>query len=701
MTFDQPDQNHNRGSLVVGSVIGGTYRILDFVGEGGMGYVYKAEHMMMTKVMALKVLRSEQVSQAVWLRFRAEAQAIARLDHENVVRIYDMSQTEDGMPYYTMDLLEGQSLADHIDDNGPLSVALALPIFAQVCSGLAYAHERGIIHRDIKPANIMVTAIGSRHPKVKIVDFGIAKLTALDGTSSQGLTRPGEVVGSPLYMSPEQCGGQALDHRSDMYSVGVTMFQALTGRPPLLGKSAIETAGMHQTTVPPSMVEACGEEFPPVLEQIVARLLAKAPAQRYQSLSEVATLLTKLEQSSDPEQEEQEEQDEQEERREHSSRALFASSHQNTTDIESQLQSKRAILLVAVAVMALGLLATAVFYMAAPKERHNKVDATRKQVAKLREENLASILGDVSAENRAPTEITVSPEARLAAQAWLQKKHGAYATVQTVANKKMNRFDFPKDFSLGDISFSEHREREGRPPQAARGVLLFPYGAKLRMELNQIVFAYPQLLSGFHPDDLENIAADMADGNNRELFNQFHRLTGIHTIDLRGSVFKAADFDSLEKLSNVTKANLSGAKIDSEMLAKTKFLRRLSVLELDSVSNITPILRVLAAKGDMGVLSLNFSKLTDEDLALIGRMKTLWKLSLRGTSIKDNQLAVLADLDLLTDLNLEGCDSLTEKCIVHLAKIKHLKRLKVPENLTTENNYYRVKKVLPRLEKLN
>jgi len=158
---NQPPKKHNLpGTLTVGSIIGGTYRVIDFVGAGGMGYVYKVEHLMMAKVMAPKVLRADEVSPAVWSRFRIEAKAIARLDHPNVVRIYDMNQTEEGTPYYTMDLLAGQSLADYLDANGPMPPALALPVFTQVCVGLAYAHERGIIHRDIKPGNIMLTGVG-------------------------------------------------------------------------------------------------------------------------------------------------------------------------------------------------------------------------------------------------------------------------------------------------------------------------------------------------------------------------------------------------------------------------------------------------------------------------------------------------------------------------------------------------------------
>jgi serine/threonine-protein kinase len=270
--------------LESGTIFGATYKIIDFIGEGGMGLVYKVEHLLMTKLLALKILKTENLTEAVWKRFRAEGQAIARLDHRNIVRIYDMSQSEDGVPFYTMDLLIGQSLADYLQEKHRLTEAEALPIFRQVCAGLAYAHERGIFHRDIKPGNIMLIdraeadktkAVDISKKLVKIVDFGIAKLTDESGITIQGLTKPGEVFGSPLYMSPEQCNGQKVDQRSDLYSVGITLFQALTGKPPLLGKTAIETTMMHQTTKPARLNDLSDQiEYSPRLEALVTKMLA-------------------------------------------------------------------------------------------------------------------------------------------------------------------------------------------------------------------------------------------------------------------------------------------------------------------------------------------------------------------------------------------------------------------------------------------
>jgi serine/threonine protein kinase len=298
------EQNASYPSIQAGPFltrqIVGSYRIINFLGQGGMGFVYRVEHTIMQKELALKVLRQRGPANE-WRRFQTEAQAIARLDHPNIVKIYDMNQTDDGMPYYTMDLLLGQSLADYIVSRTYLPLAEALPIFRQVASGLAYAHDHGIIHRDIKPANIMLLAGKAQSPNeratpvVKIVDFGIAKLTNQDN-EVQGVTKPGEIFGSPIYMSPEQCSGQKVDFHTDMYSLGVTFYEALTGKPPFVGRTAVETTAMHQTKMAPSLSEGLkGTVFPEAIEDIVARLLAKNPQRRYQSLAEMAHELLQLE----------------------------------------------------------------------------------------------------------------------------------------------------------------------------------------------------------------------------------------------------------------------------------------------------------------------------------------------------------------------------------------------------------------------
>ncbi|MBK9621938.1 MAG: serine/threonine protein kinase [Candidatus Obscuribacter sp.] len=209
-----------------GDLVDGKYLVKGFLGEGGMGAVYKVHHQFLGIDLALKTFRSAKIDQEAWLRFQREAQAIGKLEHENIVRIYDFGITKEQMPFYTMELLQGEPLSDRIAGEGPLSLKEALRIFTRVASALTHAHHSGIVHRDIKPANIYVSAPnGTNQGIVKLVDFGIAKLAS---SKNQELTSVGLIFGSPLYMSPEQAMGGTIDHRTDIYSLGCTIVECLT-----------------------------------------------------------------------------------------------------------------------------------------------------------------------------------------------------------------------------------------------------------------------------------------------------------------------------------------------------------------------------------------------------------------------------------------------------------------------------------------
>lgn len=193
-----------------------------------------------------------------------------------------------------MDLLSGKTLSSVLAERGYLGWEEALPIFIEVCSGLGFAHKSGIIHRDIKPENLLVLDQPQRNCHVKIFDFGIAKLAGALGPNNQQLTRAGEICGSPSYMSPEQANGDQLNARSDLYSLGCSLFEVLTGRPPFVGETAMETLMMHQTNTAPTLQGACGRQFPDMLEASVAALLAKAPKDRYQTCELLSQDLRKI-----------------------------------------------------------------------------------------------------------------------------------------------------------------------------------------------------------------------------------------------------------------------------------------------------------------------------------------------------------------------------------------------------------------------
>lgn len=272
-------------SLQPGDVVGENYRIIDFIGEGAMGKVYRAKHELMPREYALKILNERDITENSWRRFQVEAQAIARLSHPNVVTIYNLGVHNGTLPYYVMDLLDGETLYDRLNREENLEYKDALPLFMETCDGLGYAHKKGIVHRDIKPQNIVILKQQENGAIVRIVDFGIAKLAETKDPKNQMLTQMGEVFGTPFYMSPEQSMGERVDGRSDIYSLGCTLYETLCGTPPYRGINAGETMLMHQDAPIPSIQKACGfQDIPEDLETVINKMLAKEPMDRYQSM---------------------------------------------------------------------------------------------------------------------------------------------------------------------------------------------------------------------------------------------------------------------------------------------------------------------------------------------------------------------------------------------------------------------------------
>lgn len=204
--------------LAPDSILLDRYKVLGLLGKGGMGSVFHVRHIHLKSEFALKVL-NRQADDTSWRRFENEAKAANRLDHPNLIKVHDSGLLPDGEPFFIMEMVKGETLSEIINKQGRLPLASVLKIFIQVGFALSYAHECGVIHRDLKPSNIMIVKEqeGSLITSVKVVDLGIAKLTGIDELNQQTLTRTGEIFGSPLYMSPEQCIGSTVDHRTDLY----------------------------------------------------------------------------------------------------------------------------------------------------------------------------------------------------------------------------------------------------------------------------------------------------------------------------------------------------------------------------------------------------------------------------------------------------------------------------------------------------
>ena len=272
----------------------GKYEFISVLGRGGMGAVYKVRHRELGKTFAAKILNPDLVKdKQARRRFHQEAEAESKLTHPNLVAVYEHAVGSGGAPYLVMDYLDGTELATVLDKNGSLTEARALPIFAQIAEALAHAHNKGVVHRDVKPENIILNQEG-KLDVVKLVDFGIAKVLTNE-RATQRLTQTGEIFGSPLYMSPEQCLGNQQDARSDIYAMGCVMYEVLTGQPPLAGDNPIATILKHVNDAPvPLASKVAPNTISASLQAIIMRCLEKQPSDRYQTAQELLNDINKV-----------------------------------------------------------------------------------------------------------------------------------------------------------------------------------------------------------------------------------------------------------------------------------------------------------------------------------------------------------------------------------------------------------------------
>ncbi|MCW5822779.1 MAG: serine/threonine protein kinase [Cyanobacteria bacterium TGS_CYA1] len=272
-----------RYDTLVGTTFLDKYEILEELGSGGMSTVYKVKQVFLGKEFALKILKDSAAGSGDGIaRFQREAQAAGALKHQGIISIQDFGLTPDGQPYMTMEYIAGSSLSQLLDKKSRLDLRLALSFMDQICEALMHAHENGIVHRDLKPSNIMLVTGLDGKINAKIVDFGIAKVVAENSENSLNLTKTGELIGSPLYMSPEQCRGQKIDHRSDIYSVGCVFYEMLVGMPPIVGKQVTDTILAHIQKPPNPFPE--GVEIPHNVKEAIFKALEKEPDSRHQTM---------------------------------------------------------------------------------------------------------------------------------------------------------------------------------------------------------------------------------------------------------------------------------------------------------------------------------------------------------------------------------------------------------------------------------
>jgi serine/threonine-protein kinase len=286
------------GDPLIGQFVGGRFLVQAKLGEGGMGAVYQAEQVAMKRPIALKVLHPH-LSQDPQLieRFHREAAASSRLNHPNTITVHDFGQTDDGTLYIAMEFVEGRNMGDLVEQGGAMAWPRVVGIGLQIAESLADAHAAGIVHRDLKPDNVMLIDRAGQNDFVKILDFGIAKMAEASegGDKRKALTKTGMIFGTPQYMSPEQIRGAGVDHRTDIYALGVILYQILTGSLPFHAENPMGMLTKHLMEPPRPLAQALpGISCPPQLEALVMRCLEKDQNQRFQSMNEIVQVLSSL-----------------------------------------------------------------------------------------------------------------------------------------------------------------------------------------------------------------------------------------------------------------------------------------------------------------------------------------------------------------------------------------------------------------------
>jgi serine/threonine protein kinase len=640
--------------LEPGTIVLDKFKIDDLVGLGGMGSVFRVTHVHFGTVFALKCLNKEQPKDNTWRRFQNEAKAAHILDHPNLIKVHDFGLLPGRRPYFVMDFVDGTTVADEVQRLGRLPVRRCLRIFIQVAFAIAYAHENGVIHRDLKSSNIMV--VKNREGKdeeelVKIVDFGIAKLTGADEFNQQTLTKTGEIFGSPLYMSPEQCMGLVVDLRSDLYSLGCVLYEALTGAPPFFGESALATMMKHQSEPPLSLKQASmGIEFPKELERIVAKLLEKDPNNRYQNASLLAADLIQLES---------------ELKSDKAASGTVAAGErgsgksayvERTSSIFAGNPIGQSIIGAAAFLVGMGV---SYFLL------HNELEAERAR--------------------KRPIQIVTPP--RITAPA-IEEKQFSHIDAKT----KERVFEFPKT-AIGAFIFSDRSGVNCIDEKRVKDGVLIGFNPSYDA-LNK----NPFLFKNFAPNDLTLLYLSKNEAAVSRVFSSLPHLTGLKALNVKFSDFSDADLKYLDPLSNLSYLNVTATNVTGDGLARMKYLNKLTSLHAGSVQNIATLLERVGEIPRLYQLSLHADLLDDDSLKDIARCHNLKVLSIgMNRKITDKGMQYLAHLKHLRYLDISGT-TVTLQSLETFRQLPNLRNLVIPTAMTSPRAIATVRMALPKVK---
>lgn len=593
------------------------YKFVKLIGSGGMGDVYEAEHVVLRKSVAIKTLKSHLLETTAFRRFQTEAQAASKLSHPNIVSVYDCGVSNSGDPYMIMDLVKGETLAQYLKRKGALSIEESMQIISDVCAGVICAHDKNILHRDLKPSNVILDETDKKRI-ARILDFGIAKMLENDDMVAR-MTRTGEVMGTPSYMSPEQVNGDKLDQRSDIYSIGCIFYEMLTGSPPILGKTVMETMVRQLNEIPLSLSQAALKKFPEELEQIVARALAKDPADRFQTVKQMLFVLESY---------------------------RIGAEKQVVERVSVKNGSGHVFILPAIAAAIFVLMVS--LYLATFR-KFNDTDATTE----------ANKMAAASS-----TSLSASP---------------ALATTTT----KENRIGKLLDGSVPDDLFKSYLLNNARSPNISVGKLgdITDYTDISDEALAPLKNFYQ--LRDLNLGDcekitvkgLENLVAlpklrklQLADTNiGDEVFPLLEKMK-LDFVNLGRTKVTDKGLLSLNPNVSLKEISLKGTHITDEGLRGLVRLKHLKSLNLDSCPPISDKGVASLSKMDLVSLSLQGTSITSGCVKSILKMQNMARVGCTGTELDDNALEQLGHLKKLVVLNVTQCPRISPEAIEKFRK---------------------------------
>jgi serine/threonine protein kinase len=660
-----------------GDIVGESYVLLSVLAKGGMGVVYKARHLQLDKTFALKLLTPVQTTSANWKRFELEARMLAKLEHKNIVQIFNMGVDVKGCPYYVMELLQGQSMAEALDSLSPMPVPQFIQSFLDVCSALQLAHSKGIVHRDIKPSNLILLDSHLPLKQTKVVDFGIARLVGVEGQSAQNLTLPGEIFGSPLYMSPEQTLGLPVTMSSDIYSLGCTMFEAFTGSPPFKGQSALATMMMHQTDAMPDILrDNCPDREFDLIVQIISKCMQKQASDRFANVGEVfdrlGNLSTVASTSSDFKR----------------SSALLAQSKGSSNFSKSEESSQTfaetdgqgnvakgnkltAFAIGLALVFGLGTMAVVYATLIKPKTAKPVVSAS------------ATIASHLTRENPLPAfETTLQPTAPFANDttpvSWLVSRKG----------KVWREFEFPKGQPVGNITI------DGLGKRPAVGHITCPNDRPASFDSTDALAQTPQFYKRFDPEALCYVM--VKDTNKPPSISTLASWKNLGTIIFERCQLKDQYVRDLRKLPYLRQIIFNNSHVSGLALVESGIVPGLTRLDLYGVSQYEVVLKALNGSKNINHLALRKVALDDAQIALLASLPNLAGLDLRNAELPDSALESIAHFPKLKRLLLTDARFDTST-MANLAHSKSIIGIEADAIALTPSTRARLKAALPGL----